>query len=306
MDIGGTKTAVVFGFGDSVMWRREFATEPSRGPQHALDSIVRLLHEGAEQNGTPAAIGISCGGPLDHEKGIILSPPNLPGWDAIEITALLQSEFRVPCYLENDANAGAIAEHRYGAGKGCGNVIFLTMGTGLGAGLILNNKIFHGSTAMAGEIGHVRLTPSGPRGYGKDGSVEGWASGGGMAIHGANTVRRAVAAGETTGLAPLVDELTARTIGLAMQGGDEVAHRIVRETGERLGDALAVLVDLLNPERIIIGGLALRLGENLLGPARERLRMEALPASVAACKVVPAQLGSSIGDIAALCVAAGA
>lgn len=304
VDIGGTKTAVVFGMEDRVEWRREFATEPSRGPQHALDQIVHLLHQGIEERSAPAAIGVSCGGPLDHKKGIILSPPNLPGWDAIEITGLLEREFNIPCRLENDANAGAMAEHRYGAGQGCKHILFLTMGTGLGAGLILNNEIFYGATAMAGEIGHVRLSASGPMGYGKQGSVEGWASGGGMAQHGAETVRRAISEGEHTSLATSLDTLTARDIGNAIQKGDAVAKRIVQQTGERLGDALAILVDVLNPERIIVGGLALRLGEDLLRPARERLREEALADSVAACTIVPAKLGASIGDIAALCVAA--
>jgi len=212
--------------------------------------------------------------------------------------------FDVPCRLENDANAGAMAEHHYGAGKGCRHMIFLTMGTGIGAGLILNNRVHHGVTAMAGEIGHIRLTPFGPLGYGKYGSVEGWASGGGMALHGAVTVHAAIAAGEKTSLEPLVERLTARDIGTAMYKGDAVATRIVHETGERLGDALAILVDILNPERIIIGGLVLRLGQALLEPARERLQSEALSASAAACTILPATLGSSIGDVAALCVAA--
>ena len=182
---------------------------------------------------------------------------------------------------------------------------FLTLGTGLGAGLILNGQVYHGANGMAGEIGHVRLTETGPAGFNKVGSVEGWASGGGMAQHAAQTVSAAVRAGEHTCLAEPSTSLTARDVGLALAAGDTVAERIVYETGIRLGDALAILVDVLNPERIVIGGLALRLGEALLGPARFRLGQEALPGSAAACEIVPAALGETIGDVAALCVAMG-
>ena len=158
---------------------------------------------------------------------------------------------------------------------------------------------------MAGEIGHVRLTEHGPSGYGKAGSVEGWASGGGMARHGIITVQQAVAAGESTELADKLAVLTARDIGLAVANGDAVAARIVEQTGHRLGESIAILVDILNPERIIVGGLALRFGEQLLAPARRRMQAEALPASAATCSIVTAELGESIGDIAAICIAMG-
>jgi len=158
---------------------------------------------------------------------------------------------------------------------------------------------------MAGEIGHIRLTANGPEGYGKAGSVEGWASGAGMAQHGADLVKQAVAEGESTSLSGQLEVLTSRDIGIALQENDAVARRIVHQTGERLGDALAILVDLLNPEKIVVGGLALRLGESLLTPARKRMHEESLPAAASVCSVVPAELGESIGDVAALCVAMG-
>ena len=307
VDIGGTKTAVVLSArAPQVLWRREFPTRPEDGPEHALATIVSLIHEALQEHAATAeAIGVSCGGPLDRYAGVILQPPNLTTWEAVPIKALLQAEFGVPCYVENDANGGAVAEHRFGAGQGCQHMAFLTMGTGLGAGLILNGSIYHGANAMAGEIGHVRLTEAGPKGYGKAGSVEGWGSGGGMALHGAATLRAALAAGERTLLADKLHTLTARDVGIALAAHDTVAERIITETGRRLGDALAILVDVLNPERIVIGGLALRLGEHLLGPARERMLAEALPASANVCSVVPAALGESIGDVAAICIAMG-
>lgn len=307
VDIGGTKTAVVICLeAPHVLWREEFPTAPEHGPQHAIDKIITLIHDGLSATAsTASAIGVSCGGPLDRITGVIQRPPNLPTWDDVPVKALLESEFGVRCFVENDANAGAVSEHQFGAGRGCRHMVFLTLGTGLGAGLVLDGHIFRGANGMAGEIGHVRLTEEGPSGHGKYGSVEGWASGGGMALHGVETVRAAIAAGESTTLAEKLDSLTARDIGLAMVEGDRVATRIVEETGRRLGDALAVIVDVLNPQRIVIGGLALRLGEHLLGPARARMQEEALPAAAGACSIVPAELGERIGDVAAICVAMG-
>ena len=307
VDIGGTKTAVVLSKAPpEVIWRSQFLTRPALGPEHAVDKIVELIHEGLTQTETVAkAIGVSCGSPLDRVAGVIQRPPNLDTWDNVPIKAILEAEFGVRCMVENDANAGAVAEHQFGAGRGSQHLVFITMGTGFGAGLILNGRIFRGASAMAGEIGHVRLTPDGPNGYGKAGSLEGWASGAGMARHGTEMVRAAVAAGESTCLAEKAECLTARDIGIAMAAGDTVAIRIVQETGKRLGEALALLVDVLNPECILIGGLALRLGEHLLGPARERMFEEALPLAACACRVGPAELGESIGDVAALGVAMG-
>ncbi|MCL5744598.1 MAG: ROK family protein, partial [Acidobacteria bacterium] len=193
-------------------------------------------------------------------------------------------------------------------GRGVRNMVFLTMGTGLGAGIIADGRLYHGASDLAGEIGHVRLTRTGPVGHNKAGSAEGWASGGGMAQVAARMVRGACAKGEATLLAGCLaagGPLSARDVGVAAQKGDAVALRIVGTVGRRLGEALALLVDILNPDRIVIGGLAMRLGEPLLAPARRILRREALAASAAACEIVPAQLDEQIGDIAALSVAQG-
>ncbi len=305
VDIGGTKTAVSASAGlPEILWREEFPTKPEEGPDAALRRLRKLIERALQQvGGTAQAIGISCGGPLDSVRGIIQSPPNLPTWIDVPISSILSAEFSLPCALENDANAGALAEHRYGAGRGSQHMVFLTLGTGLGAGLVLNGKLYRGATSMAGEIGHVRLTEVGPWGHGKDGSVEGWASGGGMARYGASLVRKAIAAGRSSLLAANMDQLTARDIGVALEAGDLIAAEIVEASGARLGEALAILVDLLNPECIVVGGLALRFGERLLRPARDSMRREALSAAADACSVVPAVLGERIGDFAALCVA---
>lgn len=310
VDIGGTKTAVVFSTKPpAVLDRIEFPTKPEKGPEPAILLIKQGIHDLLSKHKLKASvIGVSCGGPLDHINGIIQAPPNLSTWVDVPVKTILEGEFGVTCHVENDANAGAVAEHRFGAGQGCRNMIFLTMGTGLGAGIIADGHLYHGTNDFAGEVGHVRLTRTGPVGYHKAGSVEGWASGGGMAQVALKAVKAALKKKEPTLLADLLQQgktITAREVALAARKGDPVAIRILHSTGKRLGAVLAILVDILNPERIVIGGLAMRLGDALLRPAREVMQREALPYSVAVCQIVPAKLNEQIGDVAALCVAMG-
>ena len=310
VDIGGTKTAVVIAQRPPAMLKRiEFPTLPQQGPERAIELIKQSIHEAMRSTGirraAVGAIGVSCGGPLNQRAGVIQAPPNLATWVDVPITAILSDALGLDCRLENDADAGAVAEHRYGAGRGTQHMVFLTMGTGLGAGIISDGRLLRGAAGQAGEIGHVRLSAEGPVGYHKAGSVEGWASGGGMAQAAAQEVQAAIERGEPTELASKLDGLTAKDVAEAARRGDAVAMRIVESTGGRLGEALAILVDLLNPERIVVGGLAMRLGETLLKPARRAMEREALPGSARICEVVPASLGEAIGDVAAIAVAMG-
>jgi glucokinase len=310
VDIGGTKTAVVISRRPpEVIFRTAFPTLPAKGPQQAIDQIMsalnRALAEVKASKKSLRGIGVSCGGPLDPHMGVIQAPPNLPTWVDVPIVDILKKEFGCPVFLENDANAGAIAEHRYGAGKGTRNMIFLTMGTGLGAGIIIEKKLYSGSSDMAGEIGHVRLTRTGPVGYNKTGSVEGWASGAGLAQIAEKMVQIARKSGRKSLLLDLPKgrNVTAKDVGQAAARGDTLARAIVKACGKKLGLALAILVDVLNPDRIVIGGLAMRLGDMLLEPARQSMLQEALAPALAVCTVAPAMLGESIGDVAALCIA---
>lgn len=313
IDIGGTKTAVLLSIAPpELVARVEFPTLPDQGPERALQKIEKTTAEMldlAQLKGVcPAAIGISCGGPLNSKTGVIQAPPNLSTWVDVPIVDRLKQRFGLPCQLENDANAGAIAENRFGAGRGARHMIFVTMGTGFGAGLICDGKLLSGATGQAGEIGHIRLTPTGPVGYHKAGSVEGWVSGGGLAQIAAAEVQAARARGEKTSLAAIFDDegaLTAKDLSLAAQNGDPLAQRIIHDTGLRLGEALAILIDLFNPERIVVGGLGPRFGEPLLAPARARIREEALPGPASLCQILPATLGERIGDVAALSIAMG-
>lgn len=303
VDVGGTKTAVILSARPpESLARIEFATLPEQGPERALEKIIESARSLLTEHRVGVkAVGVSCGSPLDRVQGVIHAPPNLSSWVNVPIRRLLEEAFDAPCRVENDANAGAVAEHRFGAGVGAEHMVFLTLGTGLGAGIIANGSLYLGAGGDAGEIGHVRLSVTGPVGYHKAGSVEGWSSGGGIAQL---AVRVLAQIAEPSSLRA-IDKITARDVGMAAEAGDAVARRILRSSGERLGQTLAMLMDVLNPQRIVLGGLAWRMGEPLLGPMRRMMAREALPQTLRACEVVPAALGEKIGDVSAMCVAMG-
>jgi len=310
VDIGGTKCAVSVGEDAGgaiqVIGQRRFPTPAS--PRDALDQARRdLEHLLAEQGlGPLAAIGVSCGGPLDSAAGLVLSLPNLPVWDRIDVVGPLRDHFGVPVGLQNDANAGALAEWAWGAGRGCRSMIFLTFGTGMGAGLILDGRLYEGTNGLAGEIGHLRLERDGPVGYGKPGSFEGFCSGGGIARLARSMADAHLRAGGTALYCPTPTGLpgvTAHSVGEAARQGDPLALEVWRVVGRQLGRGLAVLVDVLNPERIVIGGIYGRQQALLEPPTLRALRQEALPGALAVCDIVPAALGEQIGNVASLAVA---
>lgn len=302
IDIGGTKCAVLTGDGENIIERISF-------PTTNVTDTLSAIYAAVEKVGCGDAIGVSCGGPLDSERGVILSPPNLPGWDNIDIVRELTQRFSVPAGLENDANACALAEWRFGAGRGSKNMIFLTCGTGMGAGLILDGRLYRGTSGMAGEIGHVRMERFGPCGYGKAGSFEGFCSGGGIRQIGQTVAREKLQTGQTVGFCQSADDLdriTAKSIAEAAAGGDADAIRVYEICGEKLGQGLSVLIDVLNPEKIVIGSIYERSGALLKTSMEAAIEREALAAARSVCRIVPAELGDSVGDFAAIVVAADA
>lgn len=311
IDIGGTKCAIVLSdIRANILQRIAFSTKVTQGPEYIIEKIIYTIEHVLSKNSIDLSevnsFGISCGGPLDTAKGVILSPPNLPGWDKIPIVEILKEQFPLPIYLENDANAGAIAEWKFGAGKGCNNMIFITFGTGLGAGLILDGHIYTGKSGMAGEIGHIRLADEGPEGYGKNGSFEGFCSGGGIAKLAQNEIARRLKNGEYVDFCPTlegVDKITARDVGIAAENGDSVAIEIFEISAHYLGLGLSILIDILNPERIILGSIFVRSRRFLQPTAEKMIKKEALKISTENCLVLPALLGEKIGDYASLSVA---
>ena len=300
IDIGGTKCAVIVGDDNGVKEKIRFDTTD-------VNDTLGNITKAAEKLGVGESIGISCGGPLDSKKGIIMSPPNLPGWDNIEIVKMLEEKFGVPVGIQNDANACALAEWKYGAGKGCENMIFLTFGTGMGAGLILDGRLYSGTNDMAGEIGHIRMESYGPVGYGKSGSFEGFCSGGGIAEIGKTVARERLQCGKSVSFCGGYDELekiTAKKIADCAKSGDMEALRVYDIWAEKLGAGLSILIDILNPEKIVIGSIFERSGELLRKKMQRVIDREALFYARNVCEIVPAKLGDSIGDWAALAVAA--
>lgn len=311
VDIGGTKCAVTLGLskdGDiDIKDKLAFPTTDVEDTiTHIESSIEEVLKRNSLTSKDVSAIGISCGGPLDSSTGIIMSPPNLPGWDNIPIVSILSEKFGVPAAVHNDANACALAEWKFGAGKGCRNMVFMTFGTGLGAGLVLDGKLYTGTNDNAGELGHIRLEEYGPVGYGKSGSFEGFCSGGGIRQLAQSFVKERSQMGIEVSWCPDgdPDKITAKTVAEAARAGDPLASEILEISARHLGKGLSIVIDILNPELIVIGSIYAR-NEDIMKPYVENiLSKEALPLANKVCRIVPAALGESIGDYAALSVAA--
>lgn len=312
-DIGGTKCAVILGDknennGLDIVAKEVLLTNK---PMYEMIELLfhtaeSLLKKNAVSMEDLGGIVISCGGPLNSKKGLILSPPNLPGWDNIPIVSLTEERFGKKTILQNDANACATAEWKYGAGKGFSNLIFLTFGTGMGAGIILDGRLYSGISGLAGEVGHLRLAEMGPVGFGTAGSFEGFCSGGGIAQLAQIKVRQKLQMGEKISFCNSPDKLpnlTAKIVAEAAYKGDPTAIDIYKTCGYYLGKGLSLLIDILNPEFIILGGIYSRAQHLVKQYMKEVIEHEAIYDSQRACRIVPAGLSESFGDLATLSLA---
>ncbi|HEY8390263.1 MAG TPA: ROK family protein [Clostridia bacterium] len=309
-DIGGTKCACVLAEFDkediSFLYRKEVKTLPE--PQTTLQSLISeamIWIEKEQIDVNTLKTGISCGGPLDEDSGLIINPPNLRGWENFPICDFIQDKIslKIKPKLKNDANACCLAEWRFGAGVGCHNMIFLTFGTGLGAGLLLNGNIYNGTTGTAGEVGHIRMSETGPYAYGKYGSMEGFCSGAGIRNLAIEIGKQQIASGKGVSYAKdekELNEITTQKLAQLAEEGDEDAKMIFRISGEYFGKGLAILVDIINPQVIVAGGVYARCHKFIDDSMWEHLKREALPMAIAKCKVVPSKLGEKIGDYGAV------
>ena len=300
-DIGGTKIAVVEGtLAGQILQRHEIPTEAHRPFREVFPDLVALAGVAMVESTTAGrqvgAVSVSVGGPLRIKEGILLNPPHLPGWHNVNLKQQLERVFPgLPVCVEHDGNAGALAEFHFGVGRhksNLQNLVFLTFGTGLGAGVILNGQIVHGASDTAGELGHWRLSEDGPVGFGKAGSWEGFASGAGL-VQLANRMFPSRWPGETP----------VRTLVEAMLADEKEASAVLNEAATWMGRGLALIVDAFNPQLIVLGSLAVLLGERVLAPARAVVAKEALPQAVASCEICPSALGMGIGDVASLMAA---
>lgn len=304
IDLGGTKILSVCLTDDLQVRNQDLrATDAERGPDAVIESMVESALA-VVRDGRPAAAGISAPGPVDLGRGIITTPPNLPGWRDVPLGRFVGERLGVPAWIENDANAAALAEHRLGAGKGSSHMLLVTVGTGIGGGLILDGRVYHGTSGGAGEIGHMQLEPEGPVcGCGRRGCLEALASGRAL-----ETVAQAIAAEDPEGLVARLASSEgvspdARILDLAADGGDAKADEAVRRAGRYLGAGLTNLVDVFNPELIVIGGSLRKSGERYLGEARRVVERDAFRQHLADVRIVEAALGDGAPAIGAALIA---
>ncbi|HZT42915.1 MAG TPA: ROK family protein [Chthonomonadaceae bacterium] len=307
IDIGGTKSAVVLARTDGeILQRLSEPTRPDlRGPEAVLERLAAKVREVMAAGGVMAdevrGVGVSCGGPLDTRTGVVYAPPNLPGWEAVPVKQILEEALGLPVIVENDANATALAEWRFGAGQGARNLIFMTVGTGIGGGLILDGRLYRGTNDLAGEVGHQTILMDGPLcGCGKRGCLEALASGPAIArlareslMYGRHKRVLALAGGKPA-------SITAEHVVQAAKEGDSFARQILEDAGTYLGVGIANLIQILNPERVILGTIAVHAGDLLLEPVRKAVADYAWQRSRQVCEILPAALGDRAQDLAAV------
>lgn len=302
IDIGGTKIAVALAdtSGQRLSLFR-FSTHVERGPHRILDNAITEIKRMIEEaGGRLIAVGVGCGGPLDRGRGLILSPPNLPGWDEFPITEILEKQFKVPVLLDNDANAAALGEHKYGAGRGFKNIVYITISTGIGGGIIIGGEIVHGVGDGAGEVGHITVREDDPVcGCGARGCMEAICSGTSIG----RRARERLSSGRQSLMTEMVtepNEVTAHTVVEAARKGDALACEIWDETIHYLAIGINNIIATLAPEAVILGGGVATTGELLLKPLREQIqgRVKILP--VEKINILQAALGGDSGIYGAL------
>lgn len=299
LDIGGTKLAA--GVVDENGKTMSRATTPT-GPEDGVDAVLdRLLDLGrsvlkAVDVRTPRAVGIGCGGPLDHVEGVLKNPPLLPGWDHVPIVAIVRDRFGAPAYLDNDGTAAAIAEHRYGAGRGCSTMLYLTVSTGIGGGAVLNGLPYRGVSGNGCEFGHIGVARDGRQCLcGRRGCLEAYASGRSIAAR----AREALRDGVASILDQRSDSITAADVADAARRGDTFASDLWAEATSLLGSALVDLANIFEPERIVLGGGMTKTGGLLLDPCVDIVRRDARsPVSITV-----SELGDNVGIVGAAAVA---
>ncbi len=308
VDLGATNIVSILINGEGkVIDKDTRATLAREGKEKALSQIVSsvraVLEKGQLQGISSASIkgvGVGSPGPLDTKKGIIHFAPNLPGWNNVPLVSFLGDQLKLPMFLENDGNAAALAEWWIGAGKKVDNLVLLTLGTGIGGGIIIGGEVLHGAWDTAAEIGHMIIHEGGlVCGCGKRGCLEAYASATGV-------IKRTVSfmkAGGDTVLREVVhdhlEDITCELVYRAAERGDELSQMIVKETARYLGIGIASLVNIINPEMVILSGGMTAAGDLLFKPVRKYARKYALKAAIRGVRIVPAKLGGNTGALGA-------
>ena len=305
IDLGGTKilTAIISNKGQ-VMAREYCLTLADEGPEAVINRILSAIDHLLNQRNInlPQLYGISiaAAGAIDFEKGLITSSPHLPGWHDVPLRDIVKEKYKVNTFLINEANAAALGEHYFGVGQGVNNLILLTVGTGIGGGIIINGRLYSGANGSAGEIGHITIDVNGPRcNCGNTGCLEALVSGTAVAKEAIERIRQGGMSSLTEIVGGKIENITAEKVSLAAQGGDSLASEVILKAATYLGVGLVNLVNIFNPEMIIIGGGMAKMGELLLNPARQVVREKAFQLPAQAVQIVFAQLGDDAGVLGA-------
>ena len=305
VDLGGTQIRAARYRADRVQEiRTSQPTRAEEGLKAVLGRIEKAIRRVWPPAGEVAAIGIAAPGPLDARRGIVYFAPNLPGWENVPLRDWLQTTFRAPAFVGNDANLAALGEHRFGAGQGVDDLVYLTISTGIGGGIILGGRLFEGGRGLGGEIGHITVEAEGPPCLcGSRGCLETLASGPAIA----RAVQAAIAAGRSSSLVDRVGgdlaRITARDVAQAAREGDLLSREAFRRAGFYIGVALVSLMYLLNPALFVIGGSVAKAGDLLFAPIRETVADRAPEIYRRGTSIRPAALGDDVGLLGALALA---
>ena len=305
IDLGGTKifTAIITSKGQ-VIARKRRLTLADEGPgvviKRIFSVIDHLLSQRKLNSSQLYAISIGAAGAIDFERGLVTSSPHLPGWHDVPLRDIVKEKYKVNTFLINDASAAALGEHHFGAGQGVNNLILLTVGTGIGGGIIIDGRLYCGANGSAGEIGHTTIDVNGTRcSCGNSGCLETFVSGTAVAEEAIKRIRQGERSALTEIVGGKIENITAEKVSAAAQDGDSLASEVILKAATYLGIGLANLVNIFNPEMIIIGGGIAKMGDPLLNPARQAVRERAFQLAAQAVQVVPAQLGDDAGVLGA-------
>lgn len=308
LDIGGTKLALALGdAAGRVAARRRRPIESTGDPRRDVDAMIHdaraLCAEAGVDPGALRGVGISAPGPVDSRRGVLSRPPNLPGWDEVPLADWFREAFEAPVQIENDANAAALAEWRFGAGRGAGSLVFLTMSTGVGGGLVLDGRLYRGSAGDAGEVGHLPVAWEGELelcGCGRRGCLEAYVGGRSWARR---LARVTPGDSRVAALAQGSDPLPEHVVAAAREG-DAFARRELERWNEYLARGLTALAFVLAPDRFVLGTIAAAAGDALvLDPLRRHLAERVWPSIARHVEIRAAELGADGPFLAALCAA---
>jgi glucokinase len=311
IDLGGTKIMVaIISHQGQVVAKEYYPTLAGEGPQSVIDRILsaidQLLKVRSMDLSQLHSMSIAAAGAIDLDKGLVTLSPNLPDWLDIPLRDIVSGKYKVKTYIINDASAAALGEHHFGAGEGVNNLIYLTVGTGIGGGIIINGELYLGPSGSAGEIGHITIDVNGPRcSCGNIGCLEMLASGTAMAREAIKRISRGEKSILTEMVEGKIENITAEKVEAAARGGDSLASEVISQAATYLGVGMVNLVNIFNPEMIIVGGGVAQMGDLLLDPARQVVKERAFQLSAQVVRVVPAQLGSDAGVLGAAVFAYG-